>query len=211
MLSALIAAEAARAEIMRMRSTVSCCLMLALLGAAPVLAGCEDFDMDKLDVFNLNQKKKLPGERREVFPGGVPGVTQGMPPEYLKGNQQQPDAACRRMPQPGAARPREPEQDRGGEARAKSSRRPSPSRKPKAKPSRSAKPKPSRAARLTAGSRNRRQRSSEQSCAVAGTARSAGPRSSNDPAWPSAAAARHLLALILLAPRSTRSAGSPAP
>ena len=72
-------------------------LMAALVALAPVLAGCEDFDMDKLDVFGLNKKKPLPGERRDVFPGGVPGVTQGIPPEYLKSNiekQQAADAAA---------------------------------------------------------------------------------------------------------------------
>jgi len=70
-------------------------LLAVLLAAAPVLAGCEDFDMDNLDVFGLNKKKPLPGERRDVFPGGVPGVTQGVPPEYLKSNveaQQKADA-----------------------------------------------------------------------------------------------------------------------
>ena len=72
-------------------------LMAVLFALAPVLAGCEDFDMDKLDVFGLNKKKPLPGERRDVFPGGVPGVTQGIPPEYLKSNvdkQQAADAAA---------------------------------------------------------------------------------------------------------------------
>ena len=63
-------------------------LFAGLVALAPVLAGCENFDMDSLDVFHLNEKKKLPGERKEVFPEGVPGVTQGIPPEYLKGNQQ---------------------------------------------------------------------------------------------------------------------------
>jgi len=59
-----------------------------------VLAGCADgFDLDKLDVFGLNEKKKLPGERKELFPGGVPGVTQGIPPEYMKGNQPPPETA----------------------------------------------------------------------------------------------------------------------
>ena len=63
-------------------------LLFAVLAAiAPALAGCEDFDMDKLDVFGLSKKKPLPGQREDVFPGGVPGVTQGIPPEYLKGNQ----------------------------------------------------------------------------------------------------------------------------
>jgi len=70
---------------------------LALLGVllvtGPVLAGCENFDMDKLDVFGLNEKKKLPGERKELFPSGVPGVTQGVPPEYMKGYQPPPESA----------------------------------------------------------------------------------------------------------------------
>ncbi|HZQ12035.1 MAG TPA: hypothetical protein VFB31_04425 [Pseudolabrys sp.] len=74
--------------------------MAAILAVAPALAGCEsmdDFDLDKLDVFGINKKKPLPGDRRDVFPGGVPGVTQGIPPEYLKENvekQQQAEAAA---------------------------------------------------------------------------------------------------------------------
>jgi hypothetical protein len=62
-------------------------ILATLLAVAPVLAGCSDFDMDKLDVFHLTDKKKLPGERRELFPGGVPGVTQGVPPQYTQGYQ----------------------------------------------------------------------------------------------------------------------------
>jgi hypothetical protein len=68
-------------------------LLVGLVAIAPVLAGCENFDMDKLDVFGLNEKKKLPGDRKPVFPGGVPGVSQGIPPEYLKGNQPPPESA----------------------------------------------------------------------------------------------------------------------
>src|SRR6478609_7130963 len=69
-------------------------LVLTILAAAMgTLAACTNFDPDKLDVFGLNEKKKLPGERREVFPGGVPGVTQGIPPEYVKGSQPPADAA----------------------------------------------------------------------------------------------------------------------
>jgi hypothetical protein len=69
-------------------------LLAALFGAAPILAGCENFDLDKLDVFDLNKKEKLPGERKPLFPNGVPGVSQGIPPEYLSGNlQEQPGAA----------------------------------------------------------------------------------------------------------------------
>ncbi len=76
-------------------------LLAGLIALAPVLAGCSDFDMDKLDIFHLNDKKKLPGERKELFPEGVPGVTQGIPPEYLKGYQPPPDTA--QAPAPDAA------------------------------------------------------------------------------------------------------------
>ena len=76
-----------------MRTIHRVMLLTVLATFAPVLTACSDFDMDKLDVFGLNEKKKLPGERKEVFPGGVPGVTQGIPPEFVKGNQPPPDAA----------------------------------------------------------------------------------------------------------------------
>ena len=79
-------------------------LMVGLVALAPVLAGCENFDLDKLDVFHLNEKKKLPGERHPVFPAGVPGVTQGVPPEYLKGNQPPPETADVLPPQQKAVR-----------------------------------------------------------------------------------------------------------
>ncbi len=38
-----------------------------------------------MDLFGLNAKKKLPGKRELLFPSGVPGVTQGIPPEYQAG------------------------------------------------------------------------------------------------------------------------------
>ncbi len=59
----------------------------AVLALAPLLAGCSDFDMDKLDVFGLNKKKPLPGDRKPLFPEGVPGVQQGVPPDLMKGYQ----------------------------------------------------------------------------------------------------------------------------
>ena len=53
--------------------------------------GVSSFDpMDMLDF--LDTKKKLPGERKEVFPEGVPGVEQGVPKELYRGAQAQPDA-----------------------------------------------------------------------------------------------------------------------
>lgn len=76
---------------MRVASRVVVIVVLA--AAVPALSGCANFDPDSLDVFHLNEKKKLPGERKELFPGGVPGVTQGIPPEYMKGNQPPPETA----------------------------------------------------------------------------------------------------------------------
>ena len=80
-------------------------LLVGLVALAPVLAGCEDLDMDKFDFFHLNEKKKLPGERKDVFPQGVPGVSQGIPPEYMKGNQPQPETAQAPAAEPAAPAP----------------------------------------------------------------------------------------------------------
>ncbi|HZP76782.1 MAG TPA: hypothetical protein VFB45_11605 [Pseudolabrys sp.] len=66
-------------------------ILAAVVAVGPVLAGCSDFDLDKLDVFGLNKKKPLPGERKELFPNGVPGVEQGVPPELMKGYQPPPE------------------------------------------------------------------------------------------------------------------------
>ena len=76
-----------------MRSISRIVMFATLVLTAPVLSGCADFDIDKLDILGLNEKKKLPGDRKAVFPEGVPGVTQGIPPEYIKGNQPPPDTA----------------------------------------------------------------------------------------------------------------------
>jgi hypothetical protein len=55
----------------------------SMLAFALALAGCESFDPPEL----FNTKKPLPGERRAVFPEGVPGAPRGIPPEMIKGNQ----------------------------------------------------------------------------------------------------------------------------
>jgi hypothetical protein len=70
-------------------------LTAAALAASFALVGCETADVvDKLtDLIPFGDNKKpLPGERREVFPQGVPGVPQGVPPDMVKGNQPPPDA-----------------------------------------------------------------------------------------------------------------------
>jgi len=56
--------------------------LLVSLGGA--LAGCES--MENFQFWDT--KTKLAGERKPVFPEGVPGVTQGIPPELMKGYQE---------------------------------------------------------------------------------------------------------------------------
>ncbi len=108
-----------------MRSMRRIVLIAVLTAVTPVLAGCADFDLDKLDVFGLAEKKKLPGERRDLFPEGVPGVTQGIPPEYRMGARQQQEAA----------------EAAAAEEAAKTAAAPPPEEaKPKPKPKRVAKP-----------------------------------------------------------------------
>src|SRR3979490_3627120 len=54
-----------------------------------LLAGCESFDPTSIfDSEIFNTKKKLPGDRRAVFPEGTPGVPQGVPQELVKGYQE---------------------------------------------------------------------------------------------------------------------------
>jgi cell division septation protein DedD len=124
-------------------------LLAGMVALAPVLAGCADFDMDKLDFFHLNEKKKLPGERKEVFPGGVPGVSQGIPPEYLKGNQPPPDVAQTSASEPANIAATTPDDKAAAPAQAGKTAAVEPAEepKPKAKPKPKRKPKPRTATR----------------------------------------------------------------
>jgi len=69
-----------------------CCAKRAFLPAAVLtiglaLGGCSSFDPAEWTDF-LTAKKPLPGERKAVFPEGVPGVSQGVPTELTKGYQE---------------------------------------------------------------------------------------------------------------------------
>lgn len=69
----------------------------AVLGSMSLaVAGCDT--IDSLEFFDT--KKKLPGDRKPVFPEGVPGVSQGIPPELQKGYSEQ---AAQTAPDPAAA------------------------------------------------------------------------------------------------------------
>ncbi len=74
-----------------MRRTPRLIAAAVLIAFTGVLGGCSSFDpSDMLDF--LDTKKKLPGDRKPVFPEGVPGLEQGVPREMYKGAaQQQPD------------------------------------------------------------------------------------------------------------------------
>ena len=117
-----------------MRANSRIVMLAALALAIPALAGCTNFDPDKLDVFGLNEKKKLPGERKDLFPGGVPGVTQGIPPEIVKGKQQPPETAQ-------ALQAPAPEQNKAGEEAAAEKKAAAAESEPKPKPKRAAKPR----------------------------------------------------------------------
>jgi hypothetical protein len=62
-----------------------------LIALSSVLAGCSSlYNWDPSDMLDwLDTKKKLPGERKPVFPEGVPGLEQGVPKELYKGAAQQ--------------------------------------------------------------------------------------------------------------------------
>ena len=71
---------------------------LPLLCMSLALAGCENMDPA---YWIPDNKKKLPGDRREVFPEGIPGVVQGVPPELIRGNAvTQPEGETAAAPQP---------------------------------------------------------------------------------------------------------------
>jgi hypothetical protein len=56
-------------------------LAAVVASAGPILSACDS--LDTIEIFD--SKKKLAGDRKPVFPEGVPGVTSGVPPELVKG------------------------------------------------------------------------------------------------------------------------------
>ena len=68
---------------------IAAAVLISLSGA---LAGCSTgfSNFDPSDLLDwLDTKKKLPGERKPVFPDGVPGLEQGVPKELYKGSRQE--------------------------------------------------------------------------------------------------------------------------
>ncbi|HEY2211730.1 MAG TPA: hypothetical protein VGH62_08965 [Bradyrhizobium sp.] len=73
----------------RSQRMIAAAVLIALSGA---LGGCSSglSNWDPTDLLDfLDTKKKLPGERKPVFPDGVPGLEQGVPKELYKGSAQE--------------------------------------------------------------------------------------------------------------------------
>src|SRR3954468_19257360 len=72
----------------RPQRLIAATVLVALSGA---LAGCGSMgNFDPSDLLDfLDTKKKLPGERKPVFPDGVPGLEQGVPKNLYKGSAQE--------------------------------------------------------------------------------------------------------------------------
>ena len=70
----------------RSQRLIAATVLVALSGA---LAGCGSMgNWDPTDMLDfLDTKKKLPGDRKPVFPEGVPGLEQGVPKELYKGSE----------------------------------------------------------------------------------------------------------------------------
>ena len=115
-----------------MRPLVRLGIAIGLAGAAALVSGCSNFslDPDKLDFSIFDTKQKLSGERKDVFPGGVPGVTPGVPPELMKGYSEQADA-------PPPAQPKAADQ-KTAEAKPKPAPKPHVVQQPKPQPAQTA-------------------------------------------------------------------------
>jgi hypothetical protein len=102
------------------------------------LGGCgsvgPDINFDPLDWISgdfFSTKKPLPGDRKALFPEGVPGVARGVPPEIVKGHQPPPDAED--APQEASLQVEEPKPKPKPKARPKTAAKPA-STPPAAKP-----------------------------------------------------------------------------
>ena len=107
----------------RSQRLIAAAVVIALSGA---LAGCSGGfgSWDPTDLLDfLDTKKKLPGERKPVFPDGVPGLEQGVPKELYKGNveqQQQQEQNAQAAAAAAAPPPEEPKPKHTAKSKGKS-------------------------------------------------------------------------------------------
>ena len=109
-----------------MRRTPRLIAAAVLIAFTGLLGGCSSGGFDPSDLLDfLDTKKKLPGDRKPVFPEGVPGLEQGVPKDMYKGAQQQdPNApAVAALPaEPPPAEPAKPSKS----AKGKKAKQPAP-------------------------------------------------------------------------------------
>jgi hypothetical protein len=102
----------------RLQRLIAASVLVALSGA---VAGCSSSfsSWDPSDLLDwIDTKKKLPGERKPVFPEGVPGLEQGVPKQLYKGAAQQQEIDRQSAQAAAAAAP--PPQDAKSKRAAKS-------------------------------------------------------------------------------------------
>ena len=100
----------------RPQRLIAATILIALTSA---LAGCGSMgNFDPTDMLDfLDTKKKLPGDRKPVFPEGVPGLEQGVPKDLYKGSRQQVDDPNAQAAAPPPAE--EPKSKRGAKSKGK--------------------------------------------------------------------------------------------
>src|SRR5277367_5459646 len=98
---------------------IAAAVLIALSGA---LAGCGGGGISSWDPSDmldwLDTKKKLEGDRKPVFPEGVPGLEQGVPKELYKGSAQE-QLDQQNAAQAAAAPPPAPEEPKAKKSKGK--------------------------------------------------------------------------------------------
>jgi hypothetical protein len=104
----------------RLQRLIAASVLIALSSA---LVGCSSvYNWDPTDLLDfLDTKKKLPGDRKPVFPEGVPGIEQGVPKELYKGSaqEQQDQQNAQAAAAAAAAPPPEPPKSKHAKSRSK--------------------------------------------------------------------------------------------
>ena len=92
-----------------------------LVALSSALAGCGSMgNFDPSDLLDfLDTKKKLPGDRKPVFPEGVPGLEQGVPKDLYKGPRQVDETNPQVAVAPAAPPPDDPKSKRGAKSKGK--------------------------------------------------------------------------------------------
>src|SRR5215475_12303940 len=100
----------------RPQRLIAAAVLVAFAGALSGCGGNFGGGFDPSDLLDwLDTKKKLPGERKPVFPEGVPGLEQGVPKDLYKGAQH----LAQDQPPPTAVAPPPPEQSAKKQAKSK--------------------------------------------------------------------------------------------